>query len=31
LTILWSFRARDRHTAWSSAVEDDIARFTREG
>jgi hypothetical protein len=31
LTILWSFLARDRHTAWSDAVEQDIARFTRQG
>jgi hypothetical protein len=28
LTILWSFRARDAHTAWSPAVEQDIAQFT---
>ena len=31
LTILWSFRGRDRHTAWSPAIEQDIIRFTAEG
>jgi len=30
LAILWSFRARDRHTIWSADVERDIDTFTHE-
>lgn len=28
LALAWSFRGRDRHTAWSADVERDIAAFT---
>jgi len=28
LAIPWSFLARDRHTAWSETVEEDIRSFT---
>lgn len=29
LAIPWSFRAQDRHTVWSEAVEEDVRSFTR--
>lgn len=31
LALPWSYRATDRHTAWSPDVERDIASFTRGG
>ena len=30
LAMPWSFRARDRHSSWTPAVEDDLRRFTQE-
>jgi hypothetical protein len=30
LALPWSYLQRDRHSAWSQEVEQDIERFTRE-
>jgi hypothetical protein len=30
LALLWSFRAHDRHTTWSAAVERDVRAFTED-
>jgi hypothetical protein len=29
LALAWSFQAEDRHTAWTTPVENDIECFTR--